>query len=119
MSNSEIVDFYLRSSSELSELLNEMNADVDECNLLLSDLDHFLEIEELTPEQTANLTLRRKEILSRRRRAKDYVYVIDQILPKQIEGRTTQDRYEFAVNKLGERVYSPRRISLDEAVKEI
>lgn len=113
------INSYLQSSIDMSGLLSKLNGDVEDCNLILSDLDHFLELEDLSDADTAMITIRRKHTLVERRRAKDMVRVIDQILPKQIEGRTTQDRYEFAIRNLDSRVYTPRKITLEEAKEAI
>lgn len=114
-----IVNSYLQSSIDMSSLLTRLNNNVEDYNLILSDLDHFLELEDLDNVDTIQITKRRKHTLVERRRAKDMIRVIDQILPKQIEGRTTQDRYEFAVHNLNSRVYTPRKISLEEAKEDI
>mgnify|MGYP000362612954 CR=1 FL=1 len=115
----DTIDVYLEGSKDISDTLIELNAYVSDCNMTLSDLDHFLELEDLTNPQVANLTLRRRKALRDRRRAKDFMSVIDHILPKQTEGRTTQDRYEFAVRGLGERVYTPRKINVEEATRSL
>lgn len=110
------IDAYLESSKDMSELLVEQNSLVEEYNMVLTDLDHFLELEDLKEDEVARLTEFRKSALHNRRRAKDFVRVIDQILPRQMEGRTTQDRYEYAVRRLDERIYTPRKVTLEEVL---
>lgn len=112
---SETIDVYLQSSLNMSDLREAKIVEVEDSNAILSDLDHFLELEDLSDDQVRALTSRRVKTLSDRRRAKNMIRVIDQILPKQIEGRTTHDRYEFAIRNLEERVYTPRKITLEEA----
>lgn len=73
----------------------------------------------MTDSEIAHITLRRKNTLVERRRAKDFARLIDQILPKQVEGRTTQDRYEHAIRTMESRVYTPRKITLEEAKEQI
>lgn len=116
MNPNSIIDRYLEGSADISALLGSLTTDVDECNLALSDLDHFLELEELNEEELAQLQKLRKCTLVSRRKAKDLIRVIDQILPTQIEGRTTQDRYEYAIRNLQARVYTPRKVTLDQAL---
>lgn len=117
MTRHEIIDLYLKGSAEIATLLDQLQIEIDDYNMSLSDLDHYLELEEaLTVEQLKALQDTRREVLLERRKAKDMVRVIDQILPKQIEGRTTQDRYEYAVRNLEGRVYTPRKITLEEAI---
>lgn len=112
----QIIDKYLEGSAEIAELLSSLTVDVDECNLALSDLDHFLELEDLTEEELVKLQKLRKCTLISRRKAKDNVRVIDQILPTQTEGRTTKDRYEYAIRNLRSRVYTPRKVTLEQAL---
>ena len=115
-STMEIVEDYLNSSYAIAGRLIDLLGEVDECNLSLSDLDHFLELEDLSPEELVTIQTLRKCILKERRKAKDYVCVINQIVPKQIEGRTTRDRYEYAIRNLDNRVYTPRVVSLEKAL---
>ena len=119
MKYNSIIDNYLEGSEDIARALENLNVEVETGNLILSDLDHFLELEDLTDDQIHNLTVRRKVILTERRRCKDIISVIDRILPKQIEGRTTRDRYEHAIRSLDTRVYSPRKIKLEEAIKDL
>lgn len=116
MSNQEIIQRYLDSSKDISDLNDQMAVTVEDCNLSLSDLDHFLELEELSESQMMILVKKRKAILEERRSAKDNIRVIDQILPKQLPERTTMDRYLYAVNGLKDRVYTPKRIQLSDAL---
>lgn len=116
MNPTSIIDKYLEGSADISALLDSLTRDIDECNLALSDLDHFLELEDLSDEDLVKLQKLRKCTLVSRRKAKDLTRVIDQILPTQIEGRTTRDRYEYAIRNLESRVYTPRRVTLDQAL---
>lgn len=115
----EGIDSYVDNFKTMAENLNELQGYVSECNLKLNDLDHFLELESLEPHQMANLTLRRKVILMERRKAKDFLSIIENIVPKQTEGRTTRDRYDIAIRNLSNRVYTPRVIELDDAVRSL
>lgn len=119
MSNHKIISEYLTSSADIADLLVDLTEEVEVFNLTLSDLDHFLELEDLTKEEEMRISDLRKKSLVDRRRSKDMIRVIDQILPKQLEGRTTQDRYEYAIRNLEERLYSPRKITLEYAKGEV
>lgn len=112
------IEEYLDKSLVVANILVGLNAEIYDSNLILSDLDHFLELEDLTDEELRKITELRKKTLLDRRKAKDIVSVIDQVLPKQVEGRTTADRYEFAIRKLKDRVYTPRKITLEDAIGE-
>lgn len=112
----EIIDKYLEGSLDISTLQRDLHSEVEECNLALSDLDHYLELEELTPEEGVILQKLRQCTLKSRRKNKDFIRVIDQILPTQTEGRTTQDRYEYAIRGLANRVYTPKVVTLDKAL---
>lgn len=114
MTRIEIIDTYLNGSYDIAALLDELTKESNDFNLMLSDLDHFLELEELTNEQIARLTILRKKILCDRRSAKDQIHIIERILPKQVEGSTTKDRYDSAVHNLSTRVYTPRKLVLSE-----
>lgn len=114
MTQIEIIQKYLDGSADIADLLKKLQGNIEDYNLVLSDLDHFLELEELSPEECVKILLYRKDVLQERRRDKDTIRVIEQILPKQIEGRTTQDRYEYALHQLSERVYTPRKLVLNE-----
>lgn len=115
----EIINRYLKGFVDVAELFAHLHVQVEDCNLILSDLDHFLELEDLENLELANIVIRRKQTLIDRRKSKDMVRVIDQILPKQTEGRTTQDRYEYAIRNLDARVYTPRKITFEDAIQPL
>ena len=112
----EEIQKYIEYSEKISDLRDELEAQVEWSNLALSDLDHYLELEVLDNEERDLIVTKRHSILIARRKSKDYIRVIDHILPKQIEGRKTRDRYEFAIRQLDARVYSPRSLSLREVI---
>lgn len=116
MTNNDIIEEYLKGSIAVADLLMRLGSEVDECNLALSDLDHFLELEDLDDHQLATLQKLRKCTLESRRRGKDTIRVIDQILPRQIEGRTTSDRYEYAIRNMEHRVYTPRVLTIEQVL---
>lgn len=113
MTVNDIVQNYLEGASAIADLLVELNTQVDDHNMSLSDLDHFLELENMSYEEGLSIMAMRKESLVARRKAKDNARVIDCILPKQIEGRTTKDRYDHALHSLSERGYTPRKLKLE------
>ena len=117
MNINERVQDYLEAATGIAEAHTHLTMQVRDYGLSLSDLDHFLELEELSPDEVARITLMRKSLLAERRNAKDNICVIDCILPKQVEGRTTMDRYNHAVHGLGERVYTPRQLVLSEILE--
>ena len=114
MNKSEVIENYLSGSYGIATLLDGLTKESNDFNLMLSDLDHFLELEDLTDVQIARLTILRKKVLQDRRSAKDSIHIIERILPKQVEGSTTKDRYESAVHNLASRVYTPRKLVLSD-----
>lgn len=110
------IDLYLEGTSSVSTALQDLKGQINIYNQILSDLDHFLELEDLSDADILKLSIARKSNLLERRRHKDYLSVIESILPTQIEGKTTHDRYENAIKNLGQRVYSPRQLTLTEVI---
>lgn len=110
------IESYLEGTSTMIAALDKVKEELNIANQALTDIDHFLELNELNDDQLLNLVKSRSSVLLERRRYKDAQTVIESILPKQVEGRTTQDRYDNAINKLGVRIYTPRVLAIEDVI---
>lgn len=110
------IESYLEGTSTMIAALDKVKEELNITNQALTDIDHFLELNELNDDQLLNLVKSRSSVLLERRRYKDAQTVIESILPKQVEGRTTKDRYDNAINKLGVRIYTPRVLDIEDVI---
>ena len=114
----KLIQSYLQSSEELDAMSNKAQDTITAAHAVLLDLDHYLELGDLSDEDTNALISYRELILAERRSAKNLRRVIDSILPRQT-GRTTRDRYEDSIRKLGDRVYHHRKVTCDDVLNKV
>lgn len=112
--NDIVIERYIAQSEEIVELSRTLEDSVDQCNLTLQDLDHYLELEDMTQEELRLLQNLRCLTLKERRRYKNKVAIIGQVTHRHANSAT--DRYKLAVRNLNGRRYSPRVVTLDKAL---
>ncbi len=114
----EIISKFADSFADMDSLQVNSDNKVRILNRMLTDLDHYLELNELTSEQLIKLTARRMEVLKTRRQYKNAIELIESVLPRQRPGGTARDYYERRMQSFGMRSYVTKELSLEDALKE-